>query len=167
MRSFAAALLALVLAGGPFGTSGARAQNKADIAAVRAGKSCPGCNLFQADFSRLRLSGLNLRGARLRQASFSAGVVKRADLSKCDLRDVDAYGGLFTGTNFRGADLTNAVLVGAIFGGADLAGANLTGTNLSGAELQHSRGLTARQVAAACGDENTLLPRGLRISRCR
>jgi uncharacterized protein YjbI with pentapeptide repeats len=161
------ALIPLGLALAALATGPAAAQNPSEIAAVRSGRACPGCNLFQADFSRLRLKGVNLKGARLRQASFSASSFLAGDLSKTDLRDVDAYGALFTGTSFRGADLTNAVLVGAVFGGADLSGARLQGANLSGAELQRSRGLTRRQIAAACGDETTLLPRGLLIQRCR
>ena len=41
---------ALALLAGP-----ALAQNAGQIASARAGKSCAGCNLFQADFSRAEL----------------------------------------------------------------------------------------------------------------
>jgi uncharacterized protein YjbI with pentapeptide repeats len=47
------------------------AQNSSQIAKVRAGANCPGCNLFQADLSNLTLSGKNLAKARLRQADLS------------------------------------------------------------------------------------------------
>lgn len=47
----------------------ALAQNASQIARVRAGNSCPGCNLFQGDFSYMEARGLNLSRARLRQAN--------------------------------------------------------------------------------------------------
>src|SRR5690606_22329779 len=40
------------------------AQNAGQIARVRGGASCAGCNLFQGDFSGLQARGLNLSGAR-------------------------------------------------------------------------------------------------------
>ena len=49
----------------------ALAQNAGQIASVRRGASCAGCNLFQGDFSGLEARGLNLAGARLRQADLS------------------------------------------------------------------------------------------------
>ena len=45
----------------------AAAQNAGQIARVRAGASCAGCNLFQAALSGLEANGLNLSGSRLRQ----------------------------------------------------------------------------------------------------
>ena len=50
------------------------AQNASQISRVRGGASCPGCNLFQGDFSGLEVRGLNLAGARLRQADLSLTV---------------------------------------------------------------------------------------------
>ncbi len=49
----------------------AMAQNAGQIARVRGGASCSGCNLFQGDFSGLEARGLNLSGSRLRQADLS------------------------------------------------------------------------------------------------
>ena len=83
------------------------AQNAGQIASVKRGASCPGCNLFQGDFSGLEARGLNLSGARLRQADLSLSVMNRTRFSNADMRDVEAYGGVFSSSNFSGADLTN------------------------------------------------------------
>ena len=144
----------------------ALAQNASQIAQVRAGASCPGCNLFQSDMSGLEIPGRNYAGARLRQADLSLAVLNRANLSRTDLRGVNAYGGVFSSARFTGANLTHADCVGAYLQGANLAGANLTGTNFSGAEMDRALGLTQAQLNQACGDESTRLPKGLTLPRC-
>ncbi len=156
-----AAVAALLAAASP-----ALAQNAGQIASVRRGASCPGCNLFQGDFSGLEARGLNLSGARLRQADLSLSVMNRTRFSNADLRDVEAYGGVFSGSNFSGANLTNASFVGAYLEGASFGGATLSGTNLSGAQLGRATGLTQGQLNRACGDASTVLPAGLRIPSC-
>ena len=115
----------------------AAAQNAGQVDRARSGASCPHCNLFQADFSNKRMTGRNFAGSRLRQADFSAAEMNHTVFAGADLRDVNAYGGLFSSSVF------------------------------SGAEMSHARGLTQHQLDAACGDEATTLPRGLRIPRCR
>ena len=142
------------------------AQNAGQIASVRRGASCSGCNLFQGDFSGMEVRGLNLAGARLRQADLSLTVMNRTRFSRADMRDVEAYGGVFSGSNLAGADLTNASFVGAYLDGANLSGAKLSGTNLSGAQLARAIGLTQGQLNQACGDDATVLPSGLRIPAC-
>lgn len=142
------------------------AQNAGQIARVRGGASCGGCNLFQGNFSGLEASGLNLNGARLRQSDLSLAVMNRTRFSNADLRDVEAYGGVFSSSSFAGANLTNASFVGAHLDGANFSGSTLTGTNLSGATLLRATGLTQGRLNQACGDETTRLPRGLTIPRC-
>ena len=154
-------LLVLALA------SPAAAQNAAQIEHARAGASCPRCNLFQADFANQRMTGRNFTGARLRQADFSAAVMSHARFAHADLRDLNAYGAVFSGADFSGADLTHASFVGAYLQGASFQGAHLEGANFSGAEMSRARGLTQRQLDAACGDDATTLPRGLRLAACR
>ena len=144
----------------------AEAQNAGQIARVRGGASCAGCNLFQGDFSGLEARGLNLSGARLRQANLSLVVMNRARFSGADLRDVDAYGGVFSSANLSRADLTNSSWVGAYLEGSSFAGATLNGANFSGARLTRATGLTQRQLSTACGDASTALPRGLSIPAC-
>jgi len=144
----------------------ATAQNAGQIARVRGGASCAGCNLFQGSFSGLEARGLNLNGARLRQADLSLSVMNRTRFSNADLRDVEAYGGVFSGSSFAGADLTNASFVGAYLDGANFSGATLSGTNFAGASLDRASGLTQGRLNQACGDEATTLPRGLSIPHC-
>lgn len=161
IRSLIAVILTLAALAPP-----ALAQNARDIARVRGGASCPGCNLFQGDFSGLQARGLNLAGARLRQADLSLSVMNRTRFTNADMRDVEAYGGVFSSSNFAGADLTNASFVGTFLEGANFSGAKLAGTNLSGAQLAGATGLTQRQLDEACGDEATQLPGSLRIPYC-
>ena len=142
------------------------AQNAGQIARVRGGASCAGCNLFQGNFSGLEASGLNLNGARLRQSDLSLAVMNRTRFSNADLRDVEAYGGVFSSSSFAGANLTNASFVGAYLDGTNFTGANLTGANLSGATLLRATGLSQGRLNQACGDETTRLPRGLTIPSC-
>jgi len=146
--------------------SPAYAQNAGQIAHVKAGAACPRCNLFQADFGSLNLKGRNLAGARLRQADLSASVAGHARFSGGDLRDLNAYGAVLGGADFARADLTNATFVGAYLEGANFSGAKLAGANFSGAEMARARGLNQSQLAQACGDASTTLPRGLHLKPC-
>ncbi|MDI1280931.1 pentapeptide repeat-containing protein [Brevundimonas sp.] len=142
------------------------AQNAGQIARVRGGASCPGCNLFQASFGGLEARGLNLSGSRLRQADLSLAVMNRTRFTNTDMRDVDAYGAVFSSSNFSGANLTNASFVGAYLEGSNFSRATLEGTNFSGAQLARATGLTQSQLNRACGDSSTTLPSGLRIPAC-
>lgn len=144
----------------------ASAQNAGQIARVRAGASCAGCNLFQGDFSGLEARGLNLTGSRLRQADLSVSVMNRTRFANADLRDVEAYGGVFSSSNFSGANLTNGSFVGAYLDGSSFSGATLTGANFSGASLERATGLTQSRLNQACGDAATRLPRGMTIPAC-
>lgn len=143
------------------------AQDAGQIARIRGGaKSCAGCNLFQADFSYLDVERANLSKARLRQADLSLGTFDGANFAGADLSVSNAFGGRFTRANFAGANLENASFVGAYLGYSNFAGAKLTGANFSGAEMVGARGLSQNQLNTACGDAQTLLPRGLSIPRC-
>jgi uncharacterized protein YjbI with pentapeptide repeats len=161
MKPAALVAIAVLLVAAP-----AAAQNAGQIASVRGGASCAGCNLFQADLGNLTLKNKNLSHARLRQADMSAAIMNGTNFSGADLRDVNAYGALFTSANFTGADLTNATLVGAYLQGAKMSGANLSGANFSGAEMDRASGLTQSQLNKACGDDSTRLPGGMRIPSC-
>lgn len=156
---FAAALLMIA--------APASAQSASDIAKVKAGKSCEGCNLFQADFSYQGIRNVNLSNSRLRQSSMSLATMNGVNFSGANLSVANLFGGRFTGANFAGANLQNATLVGGYFNGANFTGADLTGANLGGAELETARGLTQRQLNAACGDNYTKLRGGLTIPRCK
>lgn len=157
----ALAALALVATAVP-----AFAQNAGQIARVRGGASCPGCNLFQGSFGGLEARNLNLSGSRLRQADLSLAVMNRTRFSNTDMRDVDAFGAVFSSSNFSGANLTNASFVGTFLEGSSFSRATLDGTNFSGAQLARATGLTQSQLNRACGDSSTILPSGLRIPAC-
>jgi uncharacterized protein YjbI with pentapeptide repeats len=162
MKPIALLLAAATLIAGPV-----LAQNPAQIARAGAGANCPGCNLFQADYSNQELKSRNFAGARLRQSDLSLSIMNRTSFAHADLRDVNAYGGVFSSVNFSGADMTNATFVGAYLEGSNFSGAKLSGTNFSGAEMSRVAGLSQGQLNAACGDSSTLLPMGLRIPACR
>jgi uncharacterized protein YjbI with pentapeptide repeats len=161
MKQLALALIIAALA------TPALAQNPSQIASVKAGHNCPGCNLFQADLSNSELQHKNYAGARLRQANLSVTEMNGTNFSRTDLRDVNAYAGRFTGASFVGANLTNATFVGTFLGGANFKGATLEGANFGGAEMGSARGLTQAQLSKACGDGSTILPRGLHVPSCR
>ncbi|MEJ6790656.1 pentapeptide repeat-containing protein [Brevundimonas sp. BR2-1] len=163
MKAILTLTLAAILAAAALPAS---AQNAGQIARVRGGASCPGCNLFQGDFGGLEARGLNLSGARLRQADLSLAVMNRTRFSNADLRDVEAYGGVFSNSNFSGANLSNSSFVGTYLEGASFSGATLSGANFSGASLRGATGLTQGRLNQACGDEATRLPRGLSIPHC-
>jgi uncharacterized protein YjbI with pentapeptide repeats len=143
------------------------AQNAGQIASVKRGASCPGCNLFQADFDYEDISGKNLSGARIRQSDMSLSTADRTNFSRADLSLANMYGVRATGANFSRANLAQATLVGGYFSGSNFAGANLSQTNISGAEMAGARGLTQAQLNMACGDGATTLPRGLRVAACQ
>lgn len=161
MKRITLAVLALGLLAAP-----AYAQNASQIGAAQNGASCPKCNLFQADFSGRTLRNKNFAGARLRQADLGLGIFNGTNFSGADLRDVNGSAALFGRASFANADLTNASFVGSYLEGANFRGANLSGVNFSGAEMASATGLTQRQMDAACGDEATQLPAGIRIPVC-
>ena len=161
MKPIALSLVAVLLAGP------ALAQNPAQIARAGGGANCPGCNLFQADYSNKDLKGRNFAGARLRQSDLSLSVMNRTSFARADLRDVNAYGAVFSSANFAGADLTNATFVGTFLEGSNFNGARLHGANFSGAEMRRVSGLSQAQLNTACGDSSTQLPPGMRIPACR
>jgi uncharacterized protein YjbI with pentapeptide repeats len=145
----------------------AAAQNPTQIKAVKDGaRACVGCNLFQADFAYLDVSGRDLAKARLRQADLTVITADRTNFDGADLSIANAFGARFEGASLRNANLETGAFVGAFFGGANFAGASLTGANFSGAELADARGLTRDQLATACGDGATTLPAGFTIPSC-
>lgn len=145
----------------------ALAQDASEIAKVKSGQSCAGCNLFQAELGYSTLSGLNLSGSRLRQADMTIAIIDNADLSGANLSIANLYGARLTGANCSGANFEDAVLVATYLGGVNLSGANLKNANLSGAEAATATGLTQIQLNTACGDSSTQLPPGLTLRKCQ
>ena len=148
-------------------TMPAMAQNAGQISKVKSGKSCPGCNLFQADLAYKDSAGLNLSKSRLRQADLALVTYDRINFAGSNLSVTNLFGARFNKCNFSGANLQGASAVGTYFGSSNLTGANLSGANLSGADLSIARGLNQTQLNAACGDHTTRLPTGKTIPACR
>jgi uncharacterized protein YjbI with pentapeptide repeats len=143
------------------------AERARTVQAVKEGRrACVRCDLFQAEFSYMDLSGRNFTGARLRQADLDIASLNDARLNGADLSVANAFGARFTGVNLAGANLTQGNFVGAHFEGANLSRARLEGAIFSGADLSEARGLTQAQLNAACGDSATVLPRGLSVPAC-
>jgi uncharacterized protein YjbI with pentapeptide repeats len=159
-------IAALTIAVSLFATP-AVAQNASHIAKAKAGKSCAGCNLFQADLAYRDGANMDLSGSRLRQADLSLTTLDNANLSGANLSVANLFGARFNNSNMSKADLSQVSAVGAYFGSSNLSGANLTGANLSGADLSIARGLSQTQLNRACGDHMTRLPAGKTIPRCR
>ncbi len=142
------------------------AQNASQIAAVKAGKSCKGCNLFQADFDYEDIGHRNLSGSRLRQSDMSLATADYTNFSGADLSIANLAGIRATGANFSKANLAQASMVGGYYGGANFTGAVFHETDISGSEMKGARGLTQKQLNNACGDEATELPKGLTVKSC-
>jgi uncharacterized protein YjbI with pentapeptide repeats len=118
----------------------AHAANTADanaVASIKAGHhDCAHCELAGADFS----------GAKLVLMCMSY-----AD---------------FKGASFRHTDLAGANLAHAKLDGADFTGASLSITSFKGTDLRRAKGLTQKQLDAACGDADTKAPQGLSVKTC-
>lgn len=83
-----------------------------------ASKSCPGCDLFQAQLGSSQLWGANLEGAYLKGADFNSADLREANLKKAVLVRAD----FSTDVKLQRADLTEADLTGANLGTANLNG---------------------------------------------
>ncbi len=145
----------------------ATAQNQQQIQSVLdGGRSCSGCNLFQAPFGYMALADADFSGARLIQASFTVSTMARINLSGANLSHADMFGTTITNGNLSGANLTGTNMTGSWLLGANLSGATMSGTVLSGARMETATGLSQSQLNNACGDASTSLPSGLTIPRC-
>ena len=163
------ALTAPAFAQAPSETDGpivSQAEGDAIAARVRAGASCPGCDLFQVDLAYQVVSGRDYSGSRIRQANLSVAIADGARFRGANLSLANLFGVRATRADFTDANLHGATLVGGHFGGARFDGAVLTGANLSGAELADATGLTQAQLNTACGDATTTRPAGLTIPAC-
>lgn len=147
-------------------SASAFAQDAGEIKKVQSGQSCQHCNLFQADLAYMDVENLNVSKSRLRQADLQLSTFDGWNLSGTDLSIANMFGTRFNHCDFSGADLTRANLVGAYLGSSNLTGANLTGANISGANLSIAQGLTQPQLDRACGDNSTMLPKGLTVPAC-
>jgi uncharacterized protein YjbI with pentapeptide repeats len=130
------------------------------------GANLSGANMSFAIGVRTRLTEARMSGAKLHKAEFLRANFAGANLAGADLSSAQLVRG-----DLRKADLTNAVLVyanlaradlrDALLEGADLSTAYMLRTRLEGVDLSSAKGLDARQLEHACGDEKTVLPPGV------
>lgn len=144
----------------------AMAQSASDIARVRDGQSCAGCNLFQAELAYQDAAKVDLSEARLRQSNLALTTFDDVNLSGANLSVANLFGARFNRSNFARANMQNVIAVGTYFGSSNLTGADMSGANLSGADLAIVKGLTQPQLNRACGDSNTRLPKGKTVPAC-
>ena len=67
------------------------------------------------------------------------------------------------GVTFSYSNLARADMRGVDLGDADLTGSYMFLTQIEGADLSKTKGLTADQLAIACGSAETQLPAGLTL----
>ena len=158
-------ILSLAMIAG-FAVPPALAQDANEIAQVRDGKSCQGCNLFQAELAFQDADKIDLSKARLRQSNLALTTFDDVNLSDANLSVANLFGARFNRANFKRANMQNVIAVGTYFGSSDLTSADLSGANLSGADLTIAKGLTQAQLNRACGDSNTRLPKGKTVPAC-
>ena len=149
-----------------FMTMPAMSQSASDIAKVRDGQSCAGCNLFQAELAYQDQEKIDLSTARLRQSNLALTTFDDVNLAGANLSVANLFGARFNRANFARANMQNVIAVGTYFGSSDLSDADLSGANLSGADLVLAKGLTQSQLNRACGDNNTRLPKGKTVPAC-
>jgi uncharacterized protein YjbI with pentapeptide repeats len=126
--------------------------NAAAVASIKAGHhDCAHCELAGAD-----LTNTCVKGGNLERADFSNARLVLMCMSYADFR----------GASFRHADLAGANLAHAKLDDADFAGANLSITSFKGTDLSRAKGLSQKQLDAACGDAATKLPKGLSVKTC-
>ena len=124
-------LLLTVLLGAPLS---ARAE---DLIMLLGSRSCPNCNLADADLVHADLRNAKLKAADLQRANLSQARLDGADLSESDLSFASLQG-----ASLRGADLRNSRLIGT-----DLRGTDLTGALLDQDALEQSHWNGARGIA--------------------
>ena len=131
---------------------GANIADANAIASIKAGHhDCAHCELAGADLTNTCVKGGNLEGA-----DFSGAKLVLMCMSYAD----------FKGASFRHTDLAGANLAHAKLDGADFTGASLSITSFKGTDLRRAKGLTQKQLDAACGDADTKAPQGLSVKTC-
>jgi tetratricopeptide (TPR) repeat protein len=133
-------LLLALLAG--LGPAVARAENTEHLLRLLQQKSCPDCQLQDADLVHADLRDADLRGARLQRANLSQARLDGAQLSGADLSFTSLQG-----ASLRGADLRGARLEGTDLRRSDLSGAQLDPDALTRSHWQQAVGVEAGQLS--------------------
>ena len=104
-------------------------------------RSCPRCQLAEADLVHADLRAVDLRGGQLQRANLG-----QARLDGARLNGADLSGTSLLGASLRGADLRGARLEGTDLRQADLSGALLDPGALARSHWQRASGLDIAQL---------------------
>ena len=135
--------ICLLAAGLMAGAPGARAGDQTLIQLLEK-RSCPRCNLADADLVHADLRDADLQGSKLQRANLSQARLDGARLNGADLSFTSLLG-----ASLRGADLRGARLEGTDLRQADLSGVLLDPGALGRTHWQQARGLPADQLSYA------------------
>ena len=107
-------------------------------------RSCPGCQLQDADLVHADLRDADLRNARLQRANLSQARLDGAQLQGADLRFTSLQG-----ASLRGADLRGAQLQGTDLRQSDLSAALIDPGALGGSHWDQAVGIAPSQLSYA------------------
>ncbi|MBC7953942.1 MAG: pentapeptide repeat-containing protein [Rhodospirillaceae bacterium] len=119
-----------------------------------------GANLIEA-----RLAHSTLAQADLREAILAGAHLENANLEGADLRGANLKGAFLNGADLRNANLEGALLIDAKVDGAHFWNARLAGACLDQVDLTAAKGLEAKQLASAYGDNGTHAPQPLAVKQ--
>jgi uncharacterized protein YjbI with pentapeptide repeats len=133
------------------------------IGAVLGDTNLDDAHLVHADLSNADMWGTRLQRAKmmhckLRHAETSHVHMQGADLESADLEEADLRGARLNDANLSFSRLMKAKFNVADFSGANLDKADLTDSDLGHAKLSEAKNITADQLAAAKGNDYTILP---------
>jgi hypothetical protein len=148
--------------------TGANLEKATLLRAALSGAEAAGANFARVEGYRTSFDGINAKGANfasaeLQRADFTGANLEGADFNKSELGRALFNDAVITGASFEAANLSRVELSKARFAGPiNFAGAFLYLTRIEGIDLSAAQGLIQPQVDQACGDEGTVLPRGLK-----
>lgn len=148
---------------------GANFEKATLIRAALSGSDATGADFsrveaYRTTFANMVAKGANFSSAELQRADFSGADLEGANFNKSELGRAVFNDALLTGASFQFANLSRVELAKARYGGPiDFTGAFLYLTRIEGIDLSAAKGLIQTQIDQACGDEGTVLPRGLTV----
>jgi len=116
----------------------------------------------RTDFSAADLSNANLSKAETNRVNFSDANLSNANLSKAEFARAVFSKANISNVKFDFTNLARSDFRGATFDAPPtMLNAYLFQTRIEGLDLSQVKGLDGRQIALACGDDNTKLPEGM------
>lgn len=147
---------------------GANLEKAKFVRATLAGASAKGTSFarveaYRTDFSSLSADDASFESAELQRSNFSNARLSNANFTKADLGRSQFDGAEVGGSRFSLANLARADFRKATFSKpANFDRAFLFLTRLEGVDLAAATGLSQWQVDMACGNDDTVLPAGLK-----